>query len=577
MSTRYCIWAGLSFLAVLVYWDVWSFEFVNWDDGQYVYENSRVKSGLTLDNVKWAWTTTFAANWHPLTWLSLMLDTTLFGHGPGGFHTTNLILHCLNAMLVFELFRRLTGESAPSACVAALFAIHPIHVESVAWISERKDVLNTLFGLMAIRMYVEYALAGKRRWYWASLAAFALCLVAKQMLVTLPCLLLLLDVWPLRRLSLRSGTETESSAATGRGKVLSEKTPYLLLTVLFCAIVYHAQQAGGALNNLPLKTRILNAIQAYGDYLTDVVVPTGLIPFYPHPRNGISYLSVTLSGAVLVGISVVAFVVRKPAPFFITGWCWFLGTLVPVIGIVQVGVQQRADRYMYVPAIGLYVMVVWALKACFDRLRLTPAVRTTVVICGLGFLTILSYLQVRTWRDSVRLWLHAVHVSPDNARAESGLAAALESANYLEQAAEHYERALKLQPDYDNVNHNYAVLLFRLNRHEEAAEQYRRTIALNPRFAEAHMNLGLTLWVLDRNSEAEACLKDAIRENSSLALAHYWLGRVLVEQKRFTEARESLQRADGLDPTDPRAREELEELSRSEEEESASAAAGVKR
>ena len=400
---------GLVALTLAVYGRVYRFEFVDYDDPSYVISNPDVLSGLNVGSVRWAFGEVHAANWIPLTWLSLMLDATCYGSWPGGYHITNALLHLANVLLVFAIFARATGNPRSSALVAALFAVHPLHAESVAWIAERKDVLSMFFGLLSLFAYVRYAQldrAAPRRALALSLAlVFFVCsLMSKQTFVTLPFLLLLLDYWPLGRLAVgparAAGDEGQrgpshprnppaaaggfgasrrwyfrtfrqltggqaAASATGQfrrvGLLLLEKLPFFAAGALFCLVALWAQQRGSMIRSLatfPLATRCLNAVLAYALYVCKAVVPVGLAPYYPHPGAQLSVARVGLAALFLVAVTLIAITQVRRRPFLLVGWLWFLGTLVPMIGLVQIGEQQLADRYMYLPSIGLYVAVV---------------------------------------------------------------------------------------------------------------------------------------------------------------------------------------------------------------------------
>lgn len=562
--TRCLTWCAIAIAVVAVYWQVWSFDFVNLDDGQYVYENSRVSEGLTRDNVGWAWTTFSCANWHPLTWLSFMADTTLYGPGPAGHHVTNLLLHIANAILLLELLRRVTGETATAFVVALLFALHPVHVESVAWISERKGLLSIFFGLISIRLYVESVLRRDAQWYAASLVAFGCSLLAKQVLVTLPCLFLVLDVWPLGRMSGRCANG-DDVRLTRISRLLLEKLPYFGLTLIFCVVTLYAQGEGGAITQLPLTTRLANASLAYLMYLRNLIAPSGLAPFYPYTAPGNASSQLAICG-VVIGLATSAFfLLRRKAPWLVIGWLWYLGTLVPVIGLIQVGNQSHADRYLYFPAIGIYIAIVWGGAALMARLQtrrtLGAALSTCVVLLLLGQ----SFLQARHWQNSIRLWSHTRMVTQGNARVEAQLGLAYLDAGDMESAEPHLLRALEIDPDHASTVQNYAVLLFRMQRYADAGEYFADVVESSPEFAEAHMHLAVALWLQEQYEGAENSLRESIRIKPELADAHYLLGKLFVDVGRYAEARASLQQAARLNPSDSRPRQELLQLSQKEQ------------
>ena len=560
MRTRYLIWLGVSALTVLTYWDVWSFDFVNLDDPQYVLERPHVLNGLSRESIRWACTTLEASNWHPLTWLSLMLDVTVFGSGPAGFHITSLVLHVLNAVLVFEFFRRVTGCQVRSACIAILFAVHPVHAESVAWISERKDVLSTLFGLVALRAYAEYVLKRDGQWYWLAIIAFVLCMLAKQTLVTLPCLLLVLDIWPLGRLTGAAADSTEVQRV-GIGRLLWEKIPFFLITAVFCAIVIWAQSEGGAIREASLSGRLANASLAYVLHLKSLCVPVGLAMFYPREEFTHPVLVAAVCGSVLAVITVLTLLLWKRAGWLAIGWFWYLGTLVPVIGLVEIGRAQRADRYLYIPALGIYLVVVWAAAAAFEQLKLSKRGRIIIVCMTLMMLTATSFTHTRTFRNSIVLWKHARKVTPVNVRTEIRLARALAAAGRVDEAETHCLRSLELQPDYAEAHHTYGMLLFEKEEHQAAAAKFERATELNPEYVVAHVNLAVSRWRQEQLELAEISLRKAVEVDPDFIPAQYYLGRLLSETQRYAEARVHLLHANKLDPSNRRVRFELRQLS----------------
>ncbi len=432
---------------VAVYWQVHGFSFVLMDDQVYVMSNQHVLGGITAKSVAWAFRTNFQANWHPLTWISLMLDANIGGGKPGAFHVTNVVLHVLNTLLLFAFLRRSTRQTWPSAVVAALFALHPLHVESVAWVTERKDVLSTFFWLLALLAYVEYARRPRLRTYMLVVAAFALGLMAKPMLVSLPIVLLLMDAWPLGRVVQSPKSKVESRDPGLRGVVESGKwkaesreqdgaprsllfpTPYSLLPLLVeklplfamaagsCVVTVWAQGSGGAIvsaHAISLGERVANALVAYVGYIVKMIYPLNLAAPYPHPYSSLPAWQVIGSGVLLAAVTAGAVASARKAPYVTVGWLWYVITLIPVIGVVQVGQQAMADRYTYVPLIGLFVVIAWgvpeavnALMAGRDKARLSRmwAVLAGVLIVGLMANT---YQQVGYWKDSLSLYQRAL-------------------------------------------------------------------------------------------------------------------------------------------------------------------------
>ena len=549
---RALIWIALAVLPLIVFWQVQEFDFVGYDDQGYVYGNARVLAGLDADGVRWAFTTLDEANWHPLVWLSLMLDVELHGGTPGGFHRTNSLLHVANGLLLFALLAAMSGERGKSAFVAALFAIHPLHVESVAWISSRKDVLSTLFGLLALLAYARYVRSRGVRWYAAALAAYACSLLSKQMLVTLPFLLLLLDYWPLGRLEPRA-------PGTIRRLVL-EKLPFLTLAAAFSVIVYYAQQHGEAVRSaeaLPLVARFLNAPVAYVLYLAKTVWPAGLAAFYPHPGAAVSIAEAVGAALLLVGVSIVAWWQVSRSPFLFVGWFWFLGMLVPVLGLVQVGGQQRADRYTYLPIVGLFVIVAWFAPRLFPqtpwRNRLLSGVAATVVV----LLAFTARAQTATWRNTETLFEHALAVTPNNAIAHLNLGSYLGQTGRHEEALEHVERAVAIAPDNAAARNNLGLALSMTGRPDEALPHFEKALQLDPRIVSAYMNRGHALVRIGRAEESLASFRSALElepENveirNTLGAAYRDLGRSLAQSGEIAEAISRFREALRLQPED---------------------------
>lgn len=532
---------GLIAATWLVYLPVADFDFVNLDDPAYVAENPYVQTGLNTTNIAWAARTTHLANWHPLTWLSLMADAELFGTDPGVFHLGNLSLHTINALLLYAVLWQMTGAVWSSACVAALFAIHPLHVESVAWISERKDVLSTLFGLVAMSAYTRYARAGKWMWYAASLLAFAASLLAKQMLVTLPCLLLLLDVWPLSRTRWNSDAAAEPSDSTTRqswGRLLAEKVPFFALSALFSILIYVTQSTGGSVQSLavvPLGTRISNAVVAYVLYLAKTIWPAGLAVLYPHPGD-IPVAEVATAGAILAIITAAVLLTARRRPYLPVGWFWYLGTLFPVIGLIQIGDHQLADRYSYFPLIGVFIAVTWLLASLASRAAWLRGLIAVGVCVTLGALTVAARAQVDVWRDSQTLFTHTIAVTGENPVAHFNLGAAYEELGQLDTAADEYRRTLQFAPSYAAAHHNLGNVRLAQNRYGEAIDHYRAAIEIDPEFSDAHNNLGNALRESGRREEAMAEFRTAVEIDPNHPAAHGNLASLLFEQGRLDEA-----------------------------------------
>ncbi len=462
-------------VTLVVYSPMLTHSFLEYDDNVYVTGNPIVQRGLTVDGWTWAWTTLYFENWHPLTWLSHMLDCQLFGLSPAGHHLTNLLFHLANVLLVFLVLRRMTGATWRAALVAALFALHPLHVESVAWVAERKDVLSTFFGLLAARAYVRYVERPGPVWYGLLLAFFALSLLAKAMLVTLPALLLLLDYWPLRRFPAKAdpisgGIQTTRPASLLR--LLGEKVPLLILSAGLCVVTLLAKPEATAvsLERSPLGGRIANTLTAYAAYLRKMVWPSDLAVFYPHAGGNWSWLPVIAASLVLAGLTVLAVGLRRQRPALFVGWFWYLGTLIPVIGLFQFNMQAMADRYTYFPLIGIFLALAWCIP---ERWGPEPQARAWLAVGVGGALAaclILTSFQIATWQDDNTLWRHTLQVTENNSWAEFELGTYLYNHDQREDGKAHLQRAVQLDPDDAPALQNLGLVLLDQGKVEDALE-----------------------------------------------------------------------------------------------------------
>jgi hypothetical protein len=480
---------GLAALTVVVFLPVRGHEFVSLDDNVYVRVNPNVADGATWRAVRWAFTSGYAANWHPLTWISHMFDVSLFGMDAGAHHVTSLVLHVANTLLLFDVLRRATDAPGRSAFVAALFAVHPLHVESVAWVAERKDVLSTLFLLLTLEAYVSWVRAPSVRRYALVLLAFAAGLMSKPMLVTLPFALLLLDAWPLRRM-------TDAAAAR---RLVVEKIPLFALAAASCVVTFAAQRAEGAVAGFetrPLMDRVVGAPVTYVVYIRKMLAPTDLAAMYAQARPYAAWTG-AVAAAALALVTWIAVRQRRARPWFLVGWLWFLGTLVPVIGLVQVGMQSMADRYTYVPLVGLFVVVAWGGAELVDadrRRAVAAALATaTVVACA-----VLARRQVEVWRDGETLWRHAVAVDPDNPAARNFLGSQMCFLERYDEAARQFREMIRLTPDSATAHNNLAFALRARGDLEGAAAEYREALRLKPDLAEASDDLRSVLTQLGR-------------------------------------------------------------------------------
>jgi tetratricopeptide (TPR) repeat protein len=567
---------------LLVYGPVVRHDFINFDDPEFVTANTQVQRGLTWEGVAWAFRPGHGDYWHPLTWLSHMLDVQLFGKSSAGPHGVNVLFHAANAMLLFLLLRRLTGAHGKSALVAALFALHPLRVESVAWISERKDVLSTLFALLSLWAYARYAQKGRagsplpaagagtggahlprqcastaggvtrptieiearasRYFYWLALLFFALGLMGKAMLVTLPFVMLLLDYWPLRRIERITNHESRITIL----RLLGEKIPFLLLSAGACLMTYlTAKTAVAAIVGLPVETRMETAAVAYVWYLGKAIWPAGLAPMYPHPGQW-PMLWVALSGVVLAGLSLGAVFQARKRPYIFTGWCWYWGTLVPVIGLVQVGVQWVADRFTYVPLIGVFIVLVWGAAETFAHWRLPRAAMVLVAGLVLAACALRTSNQLGHWQSSTSLFTHALKVTTENHLAHNNLGSALAAEGKLEEAKVHYLAALRSNPSYAGAAYNLGVLCALQERPAEAMEYLAQTIRLDPRFAAAHCKLAQLLAAQKRFDEAIASYHHGLELQPDLVEALNNLAWILAANPdaRLRDGREAVRLAE---------------------------------
>ena len=536
----------LALATLVVFLPVGRFGFVNYDDPAYITENAVVKNGLTGAGLVWAFAGFHVANWHPLTWLSHMADCALFGVNPGAMHFVNVLFHAANAVLLFTLLRRLTQKIWPSALVAALFAWHPLHVESVAWIAERKDVLSTFFALLVLLNYARYVEESKAKspkskvcFAW-SLLAFALSLLAKPMFVTLPCVLLLLDFWPLQRFQI------ENFKLQVFGKLLAEKLPFFLLVIPVGVVTCLAQRGAMAtLERVPFALRLENSLVAYAGYLGKIFWPAKLAFFYP--LTAAPFLAVLLATAGLAAISIFAWRARRAFPYVPVGWCWFLGTLVPVIGLVQVGEQAMADRYSYFPAIGIFIIVAFGGWDLANRFPLAKKIFFPAAVLILAGCVALTEIQLQYWRSDETLFSHAVAATGENEIAHLNLGVVYEKEGRLDEAMREYRAALKLNPRREHTHSNIADLLDLTGQPQAALAEYEAALKLNPNSVLTHLNLGTLRVELGQFAEAAAEFAEAARLDPADARPPYENAKRLLKQGRDAEAVMELRRALQLD------------------------------
>lgn len=531
----------LSVVTAGLYWPMLDHSFISIDDHEYISDNPEVVSGLTLRNVRWALTTGHASNWHPVTWISHMLDCQLFGVRPGGHHFVNLLFHVVNTVLLFLLLRQLTGANFRSALVAALFAWHPLHVESVAWASERKDVLCAFFWFLATMAYAQYTRQGKAKSYWIALLLYALGLMSKPMLVTFPFVLLLLDYWPLQRLRLDSIFRPDDGANGGRSlaALVREKLPFFGLALISSVVTYLVQSRGGAVSSLQAVSPLLrleNAAVSYARYVLKTLWPSKLAAIYPYPDSWPT-LQVLGALALLALVTFWAWRKMRTQPYLLIGWLWFLGTLVPTIGLVQVGSQSMADRYTYVPAIGLFLTLVWWAHQVLPPNR--PAVLRAAFVAAaglLGLLALATRFQLGTWRNSETLYRHAMAVTKDNYIALDGLGSALDVAGRSEEARKLFEESVRIEPRYPPAQYDLGTVLLGKGEYDQAISRFRNALRDNPKFAMAHSNLGLAFLRQGNLLEAEQCFLRARELQPRNAEAYYNVATVYIGQARLGEA-----------------------------------------
>jgi tetratricopeptide (TPR) repeat protein len=494
--------------------------FVDYDDPIYVTSNAEVQHGLTRAGAAWAFQTSDASNWHPLTWLSHMADVQFYGMNPAGHHLTSVLFHAANAALLFIILNAMTGAFWRSAIVAALFALHPLRVESVAWISERKDVLSTFFWLLAVWGYFKFCVSHWKAWYVAALVLFACGLMSKPMVVTLPFILLLLDFWPLKRRL--------------QWWLVAEKIPFFVLAIISSVVTFIAQRRGGAVSSLsgfPLSARIANAVVSYVRYLAKMFWPVRFSVLYPHPGHWPLW---QIIGATLLLALITAFVIwrRREEPYLVVGWLWFVGMLIPAIGVVQVGIQSMADRYSYLPTVGILIMAVWGISEVIHVQWLLVSVTSVAFAACLT----LTPIQVRYWRDSDTLFRHAVAVTKDNYLAYNNLGYFLSQRGETEKSIPYYQSSLQINPNYDEAHNNLGFAYAQLGRFADATNEYIKALSINPNLTEAHNNLGNALGNLGLNDAAIHEYKVALEENPRHADAHNNLGIALAMHGKLDDA-----------------------------------------
>jgi tetratricopeptide (TPR) repeat protein len=540
---------------VAVYSPVCHFGFVSYDDQVYVTTNAHVQSGLTLRGLVWAFTTIHASNWHPLTWLSHMLVWQLWGGLAGAHHLVNVLLHVANALLLFGVLSRITASAWRSALVAGLFALHPLHVESVAWVSERKDVLSTCFWLLSMWAYVRYVERPSGWRYLSALGLYALGLMAKPMVVTLPFVLLLLDYWPLGR-SPWGKSAAKEHVSTPPSQLIEEKLPFLALGATSSVLTYWAQRSSGAVESLvmvPMRMRIGNALLSYVRYIGKTFWPVRLAAFYPL-HAGVPMAAVAIAGIGLIGITAAVMWRARHGPWFFTGWFWYLGTLVPVIGLVQAGPQSMADRYTYVPSIGLFIMLCWSVPSRAMERPIVRVITCVAVGAALAVCMALSRIQVGYWKDSDVLFRHALDVTRDNWMAHFVVGTALMEQRKFPEAITHLEDAVRIEPRFVTARNSLGVAFLNAGGLQDANALFEQTLELDPNSADAHYNLGIILLQENKLPDAIRHFEEAARINPNSADFQFKLGLALKRAGRVNEAISHYEEALKIAPTNANIR-----------------------
>lgn len=542
-ATIYLCLIGLTWI---VFGRALHFDFLNYDDSFYVYQNPSISNGLTWAGLIAAFTRPLVGNWHPLTSISLMLDAQIFGLHPGGYHFVNLLLHTIAVLLLFHVLRAMTGSLWRSALVAALFAIHPLRAESVVWISERKDVLSGVFFFLTLAAYLRYARRPRFSTYLLVAGFLTLGLLAKAMLVTVPCVLLLLDYWPLRRFAFLPPTNSASKnlSSLGATRLIVEKLPLLgITTAVSAATVWAQEPALAAAAQWSISARVENALLTIWIYLRQMFWPADLAIFYPHPGNHLPFWEVGTATMSLVIVCGAVIAGRQRYPYLLTGWFWYLGMLVPVIGLVQVGWQAHADRYTYLPQIGLYLIVAWGAGEFVRRGQIRRSFVGIALALVLVSLAVIAWRQVGYWNSSVRLWRHTLAVTQNNDVAERGLGTALLLAGDVEGAIRHDRLALKIRPGDPNGLTNLANALFQHQELPEAIERYREVLRLHPNDNEIHRSLGKALWQSGARAAAMMEFRAALRLRPNDADAAFCLGNAFLQERKLPQAIDYFRRA----------------------------------
>ncbi|MGX9727346.1 MAG: tetratricopeptide repeat protein [Candidatus Electronema sp. VV] len=555
----------MSIFVVIAYSGIIKNDFIGYDDDKYVIKNIHVQQGISKDSILWAFTSLHASNWHPVTWLSHMLDVELYGMNAGGHHFSSLLLHLANSLLLFFVLKNMTGAPLRSCAAALLFAIHPLHVESVAWVAERKDVLSTFFWLLTTWSYIRYVTTKKRYDYLLAVLFFLLALMAKPMAVTLPFSLLLIDYWPLHRVQhiSQDNSSYSKNIFVRYLPMIYEKTPFFLLSAISSSLTYFAQKHGDAVAGLeeyPLSIRIANALISYATYIQKAVLPHDLGILYPYP-SAISVWQAAGAAFVLSGITLLAARHRERFQWLAVGWLWYLGTLVPVIGLVQVGVQAFADRYTYIPLIGIFIIASWGADELLRNFRHKKIALSAAAATIFSALIINTRIQASYWRDSVTLFEHTLQVTEGNYIIHNNLGFEFALQGQYEKALAQYQEALRIHRNFEQAAVNYGSALFSSGKKEESFAYYEEILNSRPSFANVHYNFGTLLLKDGRYDKAAFHFQAALRLKPNFAAACNGLGAVMLYKGNIEQAVMLFRKSLEMNPEFPDAKMNLKSVS----------------
>ena len=529
----------LTVLTLAAYWQVHRYDFINYDDPVYITENNQVQSGITIDGFRWAFTTKYFGLWNPLVWLSFMADYQLYGLNAGGYHVTNLILHILSTLLLFWLFNRMTGAVWKSAFVAAFFALHPLHVESVAWVSERKDVLSAFFWMLTLCLYVYYTEKPVIKRYLLIVFSFVLALLSKPMVITLPVIMILLDYWPLGRFASQKDNLFLWQ--------LKEKLPIVVLSVITVLITYYTPSTHTSYELLPLETRLANAPVAFVIYLVKTFWPHNMTIFYPFPFQ-IPVWKITLSLLFIIFSSSIMILKTRRLPYFFVGWFWFIISIAPAMGIIQIGDFAMTDRYHYLPSIGISIMLAWGIPFFIRNKSAEKQILFPLSILVLMILAVITWKQCGYWKNSVELWKHAITVTKNNFLAHNNLAIALFAEGKNEEAIHYYNKAITLKPFEVVPHHNKAIVYTKTGQYHLAIDSYSEAIRIKSDNFDAYYNRGTVYHQLGRHQEAIADFSSAIRLQPDNSLAYFNRANAYINLGRYQQAIDDFSKSISLKP-----------------------------